>query len=293
MTNRRTLALRALGRALKLRKELDISLSEAACPFDVARRIGIEVRHVELPSAEGFYVPGEHPNIIISSLRPAGRKAFTCGHELGHHVFVHGSTFDTIDNELMETHQDHSVSDQEFLADLFSAFLLMPKTTVVGGMEKRGIIESRITELDILKLSAWLGVGYETFLVHASRNLGVISRQQHAELGRSSPKQVRKAFLGFDTPSLCIVDEHWQGRAVDLEVGDILVGPIGLEVEGAELELLETSKRGPVLVAANPGIGRVSVGSWSSFVRVCRRNFVGRDLFRFEPEVEDEGAVGD
>jgi Zn-dependent peptidase ImmA (M78 family) len=61
----------------------------------LAEQEGVEVRFSALPSAEGIYSPGK-PVIVVSSLRPAGRQAYTGAHELGHHIYGHGEQFDEL-----------------------------------------------------------------------------------------------------------------------------------------------------------------------------------------------------
>ena len=47
---------------------------------------------------EGLYLRQEKPEIWIG-LRPLVRHTFNCAHELGHHVFGHGSTLDELTAE--------------------------------------------------------------------------------------------------------------------------------------------------------------------------------------------------
>lgn len=135
MLRRDLLAAGALASALRLRRKLGIPLDEAISPIDVAERMGVEVRLVDLPSMEGMYVTARSPTIILSSLRFSGRRNFTCGHELGHHIFDHGEQFD----ELMgEKTNSRNRDPKEFSADCFSSYLLMPKATIDNGLTKRG-----------------------------------------------------------------------------------------------------------------------------------------------------------
>jgi len=91
---RKKLAADAVSRALSLRKKLGVSFEESVSPIDAAEQLSIDVRFVDLPSMEGIYVADNEPKIVLSSLRPSGRRSFTCAHELGHHMFGHGDRFD-------------------------------------------------------------------------------------------------------------------------------------------------------------------------------------------------------
>lgn len=130
---RRRLALRVMRTALRLRQQDGIVADQPCCVYDLAEKHGVEVRFAELPSAEGIYSPGK-PVIIISALRPAGRQAFTCAHELGHHLQGHGERFD----ELVEERGKRRRYDpKEFEADCFASALLLPKTAVMRGLAAR------------------------------------------------------------------------------------------------------------------------------------------------------------
>jgi FixJ family two-component response regulator len=62
---------------------------------------------------EGVYRRGLPPRIHLSARRPLPRRAYNCAHELGHHVFGHGSSID----ELREDAKAQPWEDpKEFLA---------------------------------------------------------------------------------------------------------------------------------------------------------------------------------
>src|SRR5947209_14102365 len=84
-------AMAAMSAALQLRQSEGFGLWAPVCPYDLAEKLGIEVRFIDLPSMEGMYCKNPNPIILVSSLRPAGRQGFNCAHELGHHVFKHGT----------------------------------------------------------------------------------------------------------------------------------------------------------------------------------------------------------
>ena len=77
MMDRRAIARRATADALRMRQRAGYGLSGAICVYDLAQRLGIEVRFLDIPSMEGMYYSSSDPHIIVSSLRPAGRRAFT------------------------------------------------------------------------------------------------------------------------------------------------------------------------------------------------------------------------
>ena len=95
---RKNLAREALDQALEVREDAEIAFNVPLCVYGLCDRLGIRVQFVDI-NMEGVYLRSKRPLIQISSLRPLGRRVFTCGHELGHHVFGHGSTLDELQEE--------------------------------------------------------------------------------------------------------------------------------------------------------------------------------------------------
>lgn len=72
MNDRRSIARRAMSAALRTRLASGYGLEEPICVYDLAEKLGIEVRFLDLPSMEGMYAPGSPPSIIVSSRCPGG-----------------------------------------------------------------------------------------------------------------------------------------------------------------------------------------------------------------------------
>jgi hypothetical protein len=251
--------------------------------------MGVSVRFSDIPSMEGVYLPNAHPKptIVVSSLRPAGRQGTTCGHEFGHHVFGHGEQFD----ELIEDRTDQRRNaDEEYLADLFSAILLMPKLAVSRAFATRSLDPRACTPEAVYAISDWFGVGYGTLLTHMIRTLNMIDAARERDLSRHQPKDIRASLFGQPClQNLHIADRAWVDRPIDMQTGEILLLPPETEIEGCAVTVIEQSATRTVAKAVTPGIGRVFRNSenWASFVRVSRLNYVGLAQFRFEPEVDD------
>ena len=96
MNDRRAIARTAMAAALRTRLFVGYRLDHAVCVYDLAEKLGVEVRFLDLPSMEGMYSSASGPTIIVSSLRPPGRRAFTCAHELGHHNRSDGVEIDEL-----------------------------------------------------------------------------------------------------------------------------------------------------------------------------------------------------
>ncbi|SRR5260221_2892437 len=282
MRSRKELALDALGKALRLRKQLGVPLTDSISAIDAAEKLGIEVRFVDLPSMEGIYVAGDSPKILVSCLRPQGRRMFTCAHELGHHVYGHG---DQIDEIRASDGSNPERNEREFVADCFAAYFLMPKVAIENGMTLRGITYQTLTPLQVYALASWLGVGYQTLLTHLQFGLRTISATQANELAKTYPKKIRALILGqIGSSQVHMVDSSWTGRAIDCEVDDYVVIPEDSRLEASRLKRRARS----ILQAISPGIDRIADDqkNWSAFIRVSPRDFVGRSCFRFEERCE-------
>ena len=126
MMDRKTVARQSMAAALRMRRSAGFPLEEAICVYGLAERLGIEVRFADIPSMEGMYYRASEPAIILSSLRPAGRRAFTCAHELGHHSNGDGTSVD----QLVGKPHRSGFDAKEFAADCFAGALLMPKMAI-------------------------------------------------------------------------------------------------------------------------------------------------------------------
>ena len=289
MLSRRELTQSAIARALRARREADVPLWDAACPFDLAERLGVEVRFQALASAEGMRGgDGSRYTIVVSSLRPSGRQAFTCAHELAHEIFDHGVRIDEL-VDLRDTPRRNE--PEEIIADAFAGALLMPKVAVDRGMALRGWNVGTCGPREMYGLANWLGVGYTTLISHLQHGLRTIDGTRAETLRRVWPAFIRQEILGSKpSGNLLIVDSHWRGRPVDIQIDDLVLMPpdgcaagdcIGVESDESDRVLLR---------GITPGIGRLSIEDqgWSSFVRVSRHGYVGRNCYRHLEEADED-----
>jgi Zn-dependent peptidase ImmA (M78 family) len=286
VSRKQRLARDALQRALAVRSDAGVPTHLPICVFDLATERGLDVWFKALPSLEGMYSSKPTPAMVISSLRPAGRQVYTGGHELGHHEYAHGFRVDQL---IEDGRRDDS--DEEFLADCFAGFLLMPKAAVVRGFARRGCTPARATADQVFTIAGWLGVGYDALITHMEAGLGLLDRRRAAALRRETPKKIKTRLLGTDfTEELIVADEHWEGRAIDVQVGDAVLATTRVIVEHAGVAVAQKALFGTVLRATAPGLGRIcdATTGWASFIRVSRRGFVGRARFRHLEEVDDE-----
>ncbi|MDE0069116.1 MAG: ImmA/IrrE family metallo-endopeptidase [Caldilineaceae bacterium] len=286
MNNRRTMAREAMMAALRTRRAVGYGLDHAVCVYDLAEKLGVEVRFLDLPSMEGMYSPTPSPTIIVSSLRPPGRRAFTCAHELGHHKWGDGEEID----ELLEQWANPRFDPKEFKADCFAGTLLMPKMAVFKAFAVRGWRLEESSPAQVYLIAGYFGVGYTTLIYHLRSALQVLPSTRAQALLKVSPRDAQSLLLGFRMPDRVVeVDSCWTGRAVDVEVDDFIFVRSEAKAEGSCIEPSLDVEHGRLFRAARPGLGRLEAGAaMSAFVRVSRRDFVGRSLYRHWEEVGDE-----
>src|SRR3954470_7754711 len=99
---------------------------------------------------------------------------------------------------------------------------------------------------------------YETLITHLRASLGLLDERRSQALRRIAPKTIKADRLGEDLKeNLLIVDGGWDERAVDLQVGDVILAMSGTLSESDRLEHLGDDGNRTLLRARSPGPGRV------------------------------------
>jgi Zn-dependent peptidase ImmA (M78 family) len=281
---REHLARAAVTAALRLRSDLAIPIAAPVCPFDIAEALKITVHFQAIPSLEGIYTP-DGPRIVIGSLRPAGRRAFTCGHELGHHTLGHGLSVD----ELVDDEDAKPKADNEYAADRFASALLMPKLAVTNAFSSRGWSITSCTAEQAYVIAGAFGVGYTTLVGYMAHTLRVITTGTRDGLTRIRPNSIRKQILGFDPPhGLIVIDAGWGERPIDLQVGDMALLPKGTRIEGGPLDVKGATARGVLAHAIVPGTAVVTLDARTITARVARPAFEGLAIYRHLEDADDD-----
>lgn len=279
MKSRSELARTAAAAALRLRRDHGRVLEHAVCPFSFADELKLSVHFVAAASLEGLYAPDKNA-IILGSLRPRARRSFTCAHELGHHVFGHGFRIDEVDA------REHD--DAEFVANRFASALLMPKLAVDAAFFRRGRTAATCDPMSVYIVAGYLGIGYSTLLGHLAYTLRAIAPGRARELD-IPPDRVRKTILGSAPPrGLVVVDQHWLGRPVDVEVDDLVILPKGTLVDGAAIRLVSSHALGVAAQAVRRGIATARAGNWSGTLRVSEHRYAGLAEYRHLGDDDEE-----
>lgn len=281
----RTGLMRAgLKAAEAAREAADVDPFGPADPFAAAAAFGVRVTFTAT-SMEGFYFKGKPPNVLISSLRPVGRRAFTCAHELGHHWFGHGSTID----QLQEDEREESDKPDEVLANAFAAFFLMPTVVVRAAFATRGWSLPAPTPVQLFTVACELGVGYLTLLNHLTYTLREISASTRQELKKWTPQRIRKQLLGDDAEdAVIVIDEHSAASTYDVEKAAGILLPDGATVAGAALVFERHVNGFDFYRAARRGEAAINGVETPSRVRVMPNEYVGPAHRRFLEDPDED-----
>jgi Zn-dependent peptidase ImmA (M78 family) len=282
----RNIAREALRVALRVRRHAGINKALPICIYDLAERLGVEVKFVGGSSFGGMYEKTRQ-TILVPALRPPGRQAFTAAHELAHWAFEHGTRVDRIEDFESLT----SVEPEERAANLFAGYLLMPLWAIEDAFFRRKWEPERSTPLQIYAIACQFGVGYRTLIQHLRWSLNMLSSDRAEELLRTSPKLLRQSLVGASAVRhLIVAGPGWISNVpIDLAVGDVAIVPRGVHVDGSCARVTARHDLGELIEAVSPGIGRAATedDSWATFLRVARKEFTGRSIYRYmeDPDV--------
>ena len=280
--NSTALATQAVLAATRLRSQQGIGPSVGICPYDLAIALEIKVHFMSAPSLEGMYSPEPKPLIALGSERPAGRRRYSCAHEIGHHVFKHGFRLDELSDS-----NSAPWSPEEFLAQRFSSALLMPKLAVDSAFARRGWTSSTARPDQIYVVAQELGVGFTTLITNMEINLNALSKTRADELHQTSLAAIREDLAGSAVAhDVFIVDKFWIRPKIDVEVGDIIIFPASAEIQGVCASREAGSDRR--FTATAPGTAPVTLAGSSSspMLRVSKRNFEGLARYRHLEETK-------
>jgi hypothetical protein len=221
-------------------------------------------------------------------LRPLVRRNFTCAHELGHHAFGHGFTVD----ELVEGWQERKPPRrEEFLAQTFAGFLLLPALGVRRAFTTRGWSGTSATPVQFFTVACSFGVGYTSLVYHLAYSLHLLPESRAEGLLRVALRQVRRELLGSSSAQpLIVVDEQWQLPTVDAQVGMQLLFPADTEAIGDELVWQADLPVGRLFQATRSGIAQVAWrgGERAVFARVAKTQYTGLAKFRHLEDDDDD-----
>ncbi len=285
--DRQLLADKAMRAAVTARLKAGKDLASPVCIYSICEAYGVRVRFNDI-NMEGMYQRSSPPRIHLSSKRPLVRRNYNCAHELGHHVLGHGSSID-------ELRENQSVRPwdvpEEYSADTFAAYTLMPTLGIRNAFAVRGLSPAKATPIEIFRIACQFGVGYSTLVTHLLWGEKMIGRSRAEALRKSTPQSLRKEILGSPSKQpLIVADENWGETSIDIEVGHLIFLPAGTIAHGSALRFVADVNSGRLFEAIRPGLARLDRpgGAWATYARAARTDYTGLAEFRHLEDDEDE-----
>lgn len=286
--SRKSLTMQGMQAAIAARMRAGMDQASPICVYALCEAHNVTVRFNNITSMEGMYDRSSKPRIHLSGLRPLARRAFTCAHELGHHIFGHGSSIDELREDLSFSASRHP---DEILADAFASFALMPTLGLREAFTKRKLKPEDATPAQMFSIACNFGVGQATLVNHLAYSVGMISQTRRDQLGKTTPKMIRTQLIGdVVTEPLVFADEHWSSSTLDIEQGALLLLPHMVVADVAMLTPVRNVDSGRLFRATKCGITRVAIpGSpWATYVRIAKARYVGLARYRHLEDNEDE-----
>lgn len=270
------LTRKALIKADNVRTGCGLDIFQPINVFDACISLGLSVRFINI-NMEGMYVSLEdssHPNILLSNQRPMPRRNYTCAHELGHHVFGHGTKVDALEEKKSNSSYDYD----ELLVDTFAGALLMPVAGIQAEFSIRDLNPESATPIQFYTISSFFGTGYQTLITHCRVNR-IISELKAMFLLKHKPMKILESIIGSGNPNsyFKIIDDFSFPSVIDLEVSNYIILPHNIKVEGTHLEIIKETPSGNIFIAIKSGIvrARLTDNSDGCFIRIQNKDYIG------------------
>lgn len=285
MTTTEEIATVAYKGAIDVRERAGIHRLDPINIFDCAQKLNVDVRFIVGGTFEGMYEKDRRV-IVLPTDRPAGRRVFTCAHELAHWRYKHGSMLD--DASTVESYNDRP---EERLANMFAGYVLMFPPAVDSARSALGINYSNCSARDLFAMASWFGVSYASMIGHLRWALRKLSHRQYEELRKVTPRAIRSLILrGRESSHLVDLNRLVPRMPIDLEVGDLALLPAGVVFNSRSLVTIESQSGHTLVEAVAPGIALLGKTNddWAAVARVMRRGYTGRSVFRHLESDDDE-----
>jgi Zn-dependent peptidase ImmA (M78 family) len=199
--------------------------------FAALQAVGVCCIAKPLQRLAGAYAAPEHggPVVLLNADLDEMTVRHTAAHELGHHVFGHGSRADE------RVDPDGSSlgglwPDEEKLAEAFAPWFLMPLPAVQTAMRRAGV-NLPTAPVDIHQIACWLGATFAGTARHLV-NLKLITPEQATRLvrtWRAKNATIRATLCGSPVPPpgrTWVVRPEADQANLHVIVGDTLVFPV-------------------------------------------------------------------
>jgi Zn-dependent peptidase ImmA (M78 family) len=223
----------AMLRAPQVHRDLGIDRTGYVDVFAALLAAGVDCLARPMPKLFGFYFGPDDsgPGVLLNaSLDEIGLR-HTAAHELGHHVFNHGSRADT-DLDIAGLQPQRVWTAVEKQAESFAAWFLMPPPAVDAALRRIGIEQVQQPE-QAYEVARWLGTYYAGTVRHLHR-LKKIDAKAAASWPRIPPQRLRarlhRPTLEKPTSQLFLVRPSAQCGTLHVAAGDLLLLPLRARV---------------------------------------------------------------
>jgi Zn-dependent peptidase ImmA (M78 family) len=273
------LAREAMAASIEVRLQLGLGLEEPICAYLACERLGVPVRFVDV-SMEGLYSHSSPPRIFLSAFRPIVRRHFNCAHELGHHIFGHGSKLDELQRAVQDEEDD---SPEEFIVNSFAGHLLMPVLGIRRAFARRGIAAASAEPHEIFVVASEYGVSFDALTTQLTFCLNEITTSHRRTLLNARPTLQRALAITDGASGMALIDKRFCSSTLDVEEGYLIVAPPGAKVDNDCATRIGDCNFGSIFQVVKRGIVELFAPNmcWSVSIRVMPRNFVGLARFRF------------
>lgn len=181
----------AMLAAARLHRRLAIDQSTRIDVFGIIEHIGLLLAFRPFDRTSGAYIfnPEGSSGVVINANEPLARQRYTAAHELGHHVFEHGTTIDEVSSS---EHRGRATfrSDREKLAEAFAEWFLMPRPLVQRSLDSMRSSPA-LSPVAVYSLALRLGTSYDATVRHLG-NLEFATRTQVTAWLTTPPKSIKE-----------------------------------------------------------------------------------------------------
>lgn len=251
----------AMLRAPQIHRDLGIDRTGYVDVFAALRAAGVSCVARPMRKLFGVYFgPDEDgPAMLLNASLDEIAIRHTAAHELGHHVFNHGSRADT-DLDIASLRPQQAWTTVEKQAESFAAWFLMPPPAVDTALRRMEVEHVQQPE-QAYEVARWLGTYYAGTVRHL-RRLKKIDAKSAASWARIPPQRLRarlhRPTLERPTSHLFVVRPAADGGKLHVAVGDQLLLPPGVHITQLPAGLVSADPDGwsADTSAAEPG-GRI------------------------------------
>ncbi len=215
--DRRQIFVGAMAAARRAHMEFGVDRTDRVDVFSVLEATEADVFFRPLKSICGAYLPSEGPlpAMLINSNMPLSRQRYTAAHELGHVYMKHRTV--SLDREVGIVFEERKdLNEEEFAAEAFAAFFLMPKPLVMRSIRELHIEVTQLNPAAVYLLALKMGTSYVA-TVNQIHTLKLIRWATAARLRNVRPKLIKQELNdaeGSGRHDVWVLDEHWNGQNI-------------------------------------------------------------------------------